>query len=178
MDFIPAEQPETQRAIFASGCFWGTEYHLQKAPGVISTTVGYTGGRTVDGLCQQMDIGPTLLELANVEVPETMEAQSLSAPLAGKSWEPREFVYAEHGRDGILQGTDFVTMVRDARWKLVHFVDEDEGQLFDLETDPNEQVDLWDDPAAADQKQRLITELTEWRVRSLVHTADWSADFR
>ncbi|MEA3226550.1 MAG: bifunctional methionine sulfoxide reductase B/A protein [Planctomycetota bacterium] len=45
LDFIPAEEVKTQRAIFASGCFWGTEYHLQKAPGVISTTVGYTGGR-------------------------------------------------------------------------------------------------------------------------------------
>ena len=44
MDFIPAEEVKTQRAIFASGCFWGTEYHLQKAPGVISTAVGYTGG--------------------------------------------------------------------------------------------------------------------------------------
>lgn len=43
MDFIPAEK-RTAKAIFASGCFWGTEYHFQRAPGVISTTVGYTGG--------------------------------------------------------------------------------------------------------------------------------------
>ncbi len=38
---------DLQKAIFASGCFWGTEYHLQKASGVLATRVGYTGG-TVD----------------------------------------------------------------------------------------------------------------------------------
>jgi peptide methionine sulfoxide reductase msrA/msrB len=44
MDFVPPQKQKTQKAIFASGCFWGTEYHFKQAPGVISTTVGYTGG--------------------------------------------------------------------------------------------------------------------------------------
>ena len=44
MEFIPAQQ--LGRAIFAGGCFWGVEYQLERAPGVISTTVGYTGGDT------------------------------------------------------------------------------------------------------------------------------------
>lgn len=42
LEFVPIEK--TRRALFASGCFWGTEYHMQKAVGVLSTTVGYTGG--------------------------------------------------------------------------------------------------------------------------------------
>ena len=33
-----------ETAILASGCFWGTDYFLKQIDGVISTTVGYTGG--------------------------------------------------------------------------------------------------------------------------------------
>ena len=34
----------TEKALLASGCFWGTEYYLARLPGVLSTRVGYTGG--------------------------------------------------------------------------------------------------------------------------------------
>jgi len=46
LDFVPAGADRLKRAVFASGCFWGTEYVFQRAPGVVSTTVGYTGGHS------------------------------------------------------------------------------------------------------------------------------------
>ncbi|MBN2210987.1 MAG: bifunctional methionine sulfoxide reductase B/A protein [Sedimentisphaerales bacterium] len=60
MDFIPAEQAQqTHRALFAGGCFWGVEYYFQDAPGVLSTTVGYTGGTIENPSYKQVCSGNT-----------------------------------------------------------------------------------------------------------------------
>ncbi|MDQ2993944.1 MAG: bifunctional methionine sulfoxide reductase B/A protein [Pseudomonadota bacterium] len=56
LQFIPeanyAENYAT--AVFASGCFWGTEYWLEKAEGVIVTTVGYAGGNIANPTYRQV----------------------------------------------------------------------------------------------------------------------------
>jgi arylsulfatase len=151
---------------------------ITRMPLVVCSPGRFPGGRQLSPLCQQMDVGPAILELAGLPVPEGFEAQSLLPALRGEPWAGRPYVYAEHGRDGILRETEFMSMVRSAEWKLVHFLDEPFGQLFDLCHDPEERRNLWDDPAAAHAKQALLDELREWRIRSAWRARDWAATCR
>lgn len=59
MKFIPDSQKVVEKAYFASGCFWGTEYHFMKAKGVIETTVGYMGGKTINPTYRDVCSGET-----------------------------------------------------------------------------------------------------------------------
>jgi len=60
LDFVPAgSKATTDTAIFAGGCFWGVEFYMKKIPGVISTGVGYTGGKTDHPTYKQVCTGTT-----------------------------------------------------------------------------------------------------------------------
>jgi arylsulfatase A-like enzyme len=151
---------------------------VTRVPLIVWAAGRFEGGRKLDNLCQLMDIGPTILDLAEVPIPETFEAKSLLSALNNEPWAGRDYVFSEHGRDGILRTTDYMTMVRDKQWKLVHFLDEPFGQLFDLVNDPEEVSNLWDSPNFTDKKRELLDVLREWRIRSQYHTRGWAKEHR
>jgi peptide methionine sulfoxide reductase msrA/msrB len=61
LDFVPAivEEGRYGTAIFAGGCFWGVEYYMQKEPGVITVTSGYTGGHVKNPSYKEVCTGKT-----------------------------------------------------------------------------------------------------------------------
>ncbi len=81
----------------------------------------------------------------------------------------RRYVFAEHGRDNILEETAVMTMIRGERWKLVTFSD-GEGQLFNLERDPDERVNLWETDSTAGERRRLLDALHTWYREGLYQT--------
>ena len=48
-----------ERAIYASGCFWGVQYHFNRANGVLSTDVGYIGGHNDNPAYKEVCSGTT-----------------------------------------------------------------------------------------------------------------------
>jgi len=136
------------------------------------------GGRKVDGLCQLFDLGPTILELAGIEPPGDFEAQSLTGAVQNGAWDPREYVYCEQVADTNLTGTLMETMIRSERWKLVHFLRESAGQLFDMENDPEERQNLWESPEHGEVKQALLDTMREWHIESAYQTRNWCAAAR
>jgi methionine-S-sulfoxide reductase len=54
-----ADAPATATATFAGGCFWCMQPPFEKLPGVLSTTVGYTGGRTLNPTYEDVSAGGT-----------------------------------------------------------------------------------------------------------------------
>ncbi|MEM1227983.1 MAG: sulfatase-like hydrolase/transferase [Planctomycetota bacterium] len=137
------------------------------------------GGQSIDALVQQMDIGATILDWAGIEVPADWEAVSLCDALESPStYVGRSHVYCEQSRDAVLTGCEFMTMVRTRTHKLVHFLDQPCGQLFDLSVDPDEVDDHWNDPDYANVQNDLLSELREWRIRSGLHTKNWCESWR
>lgn len=153
---------------------WNMYDSSVRVPLVVWSPDRFKGGRTVDALTQWFDIGPTVLELAGLNPPAKMEAESLIPFLENEpDATEREYVFSEHAKDVMLQDVDHCLMIRSKRYKLVEYLGKGDGQLFDLESDPNETTDVWDNPEYGKDKEALREALKEWFVTSTTQCTGW-----
>ena len=128
-------------------------------------------GMRSSALVELIDIAPTLLDLAGLPIPERTQGKSLLPILTGRA-EPdkhREFVRSEYF-DHRPSSPVHATMYRDDRWKIVayHSADHDDlGELYDLENDPWEFIDLWQNPEYRDLKLQLLKKNFDARVLAM-----------
>ena len=107
-------------------------------------------GRVVSAQVSQIDIMPTLLELAGLPVPDYVEGSSLLPLIRGESKRFREEAFAETtpaGWQALPDDEREIWCVRTARWKLVLHTyaagRAERYELFDLASDPGESRDLY-----------------------------------
>ncbi len=112
-----------------------------------------------------IDLSPTVLELAGIKVPDWMQGQSLVAFMKGAppaSWR-KDWLYEYYEYPGVEQVRP-QRGVRTVRYKLIHyFLPPQEFELYDLQEDPGELHNLADDPSYAKLKNDLINRIAELR---------------
>ena len=117
-------------------------------------------GKVVDGIMQEIDIMPTILDLVGVEVPAGVQGRSLAKVLTTDSTDTeQEYAYIEHA--------DSDYSLRSCKWRFTLYPGQEYGELYDLEDDPHEFTNLWDDDRFAgvknDLTQKLFARIVETR---------------
>ena len=111
-------------------------------------------GKRSNALCYLRDLYPTICELTGVPIPNSVEGQSLLSVILGKKEALYEEVY------GYFR--DKQRMIRNKRFKLIHYPHLNRYQLFDLSEDPQELNDLSNNSALEGTLGGLKVKLEKW----------------
>jgi arylsulfatase A-like enzyme len=132
---------------------------------------GFRKGKRASGLVELVDIAPTLLEAAGLPPEPGMQGQSFLAALKSDTDAGRPDIYSEyynampwHPKDVNPQ----TTMIRTDRYKLALSHSDSDAELYDLDADPHEMTNRWNDPALQSTKLELM--------RRMINRMAWTVD--
>jgi len=128
-----------------------------KKPGQVETEIG----------CSQ-DIPNSVLARAGLAPSAGMLGEDLTKIMSGGEASKRDGVVVEQGTSLPLPGRDLPMRVKtfvDKNWRVSYYAGEVWGELYDLQNDPGEIVNLWASP----DHQTIRLELIERMLKSIVH---------
>jgi N-acetylglucosamine-6-sulfatase len=131
---------------------------LMKYPGVIQP------GSTLNALIQNVDIAPTLLNIASIPIPSKMQGTNFLPLLKGDTIEKKvRRAYYEYYWEFSYPQTPTTLGIREQQYKFIFYPGIwDISELYDLERDPEEKNNLYRNPLFQPVIQRMRNELWNW----------------
>ncbi|WP_044477950.1 sulfatase family protein [Paenibacillus antibioticophila] len=126
---------------------------LIKLPFIVRYPGHVPAGRWSDSIQSLVDLAPTFLSFSGLPIPPTMTGVDQKDVWLGRKSQARDHAICEfrHEPTTIHQKT-YV----DARYKITVYYNQTYGEIFDLQEDPNELHNLWDEPEYAKLKTELL----------------------
>ena len=106
-----------------------------------------------DPLVESIDLGPTFLQMAGLAPLEGASGRALQPLLSGEDAELHDCVFSEHAAR---------VMARTTEWKLVLYLGQDYGELYDLRDDPDELNNLYDNAGAQEARRLMVEHTMHW----------------
>ena len=123
--------------------------------------------KTIDKMVLNIDITPTILRLAGVEIPERYQGESLTKFYNDEPVEWRSSIFCEH----LLENNQLLLKTecfRDDTWKFIRYIDNKELiELYNLKKDINETINLAYDSAYSDKVNYFIRKCDSAAARLL-----------
>lgn len=134
-----------------------------KVPFLVYCPELFSGGKTVNKMVQNIDIAPTVLECAGLKKPSHLPGKSILPLLKGDSTHWRDKVFYEYYWEYDFPMTPTVFGVRTDKYKYIRYQGIwDTNELYDLEKDPSETINLINQPEYAATAKKLAGELFNW----------------
>lgn len=144
---------------------------LIRVPFVWAEPDGARAGTRSTALSGTLDIAATMLDRAKIAPYNGIQGQSLLPAMTGGGG--HDGILIEYGSQRALHGTSGEMAMRtlvDRRYRITYYRGVPWGEFYDLDNDPHEMDNLWDDPAAAKAKQ----EMTERLLHKMMELAERS----
>lgn len=137
---------------------------LIRVPFIWSDPQAPGGGAASPALAGTVDIGATLLARAGLEPFHGMQGRNLLPLIRGEAQAVRQGIVVEEDNQRSFLGFDRPVRLRTlitSRWRLSVYRGVEWGELYDLQEDPLEMVNLWDDPRHAATRAALSEQLVQ-----------------